>query len=42
MDPITAITLVSSVIQCLGGLFVARRGNKAQIIAAAEERIKRS
>ena len=42
MDPITAITLGSSVIQGLGGLFGARRANKAQRIAAAEERRKRA
>ena len=41
MDPITAITLGSSVIQGLGGFFGARRANKAKRKAAAEERRKR-
>jgi len=42
MDPITAITLGSSVIQGLGGFFGARSANKAKRKAAAEERRKRA
>ena len=42
MDPITAITLGSSVIQGLGGLFGARKAKKAQRKAAAEQRRKRA